>query len=104
MPIEIKVLLLFLIIAIIYFELKKWKGKMTDQTKHGIDFVQSSNKARMYERKKAEQKQVYENSNLGSEVKDRMLKFIDDNSHNKTMGEMQSMLSSAVSDFYKGGN
>ena len=25
---------------------------MTDQTKHGIDFVQSSNKARMYEEKK----------------------------------------------------
>ena len=25
---------------------------MTDQTKHGIDFVQSSNKARMYEAKK----------------------------------------------------
>ena len=46
---------------------------------------------------------VYENSNLGSEVKDRMLKFIDDNSHNKTMGEMQSMLSSAVSEFFKGG-
>ncbi len=25
---------------------------MTDQTKHGIDFVQSNNKARMYEEKK----------------------------------------------------
>ena len=25
---------------------------MTDQTKHGIDFVQSSNKARMHEEKK----------------------------------------------------
>ena len=25
---------------------------MTDQTKHGIDFVQSSNKARIYEAKK----------------------------------------------------
>jgi len=25
---------------------------MTDQTKHGIDFVQSSNKARIYEDKK----------------------------------------------------
>jgi len=76
---------------------------MTDQTRWGIPQVQSENKAKIYERKKAKQKQVYENSNLGSEVKDRMLKFIDDNSHNKTMGEMQSMLSSAVSDFYKGG-
>jgi len=76
---------------------------MTDQTRWGIPQVQSENKARMHEVKKAEQKQVYENSNLGSEVKDRILKFIDDNSHNKTMGEMQSMLSSAVSDFYKGG-
>ena len=76
---------------------------MTDQTRWGIPQVQSENKARMHERKKAEQKQVYENSNLGSVVKDRMLKFIDDNSHNKTMGEMQSMLSSTVSDFFKGG-
>ena len=76
---------------------------MTDQTRWGIPQVQSETKARMHERKKAEQKQVYENSNLGSEVKDRMLKFIDDNSHNKTMGEMQSMLSSTVSDFFKGG-
>ena len=76
---------------------------MTDQTRWGIPQVQSENKARIYEKKKAEQKQVYENSNLGSEVKDRMLKFIDDNSHNTTMSEMQSMLSSAVKDFYKGG-
>ena len=76
---------------------------MTDQTRWGIPQVQSENKARMHEEKKAEQKQVYENSNLSSEVKDRMLKFIDDNSHNKTMGEMQSMLSSTVSDFFKGG-
>ena len=76
---------------------------MTDQTKWGISQVHSENKARMHEIKKEKQKQVYEDSNLGSEVKDRMLKFIDDNSHNKTMGEMQSMLSSAVSDFYKGG-
>ena len=75
---------------------------MVDQTKWGIPQVQSENKARMHEKKKAEQKQVYENSNLGSEVKDRMLKFIDDNSHNKTMGEMQSMLSSAVNEFFKG--
>jgi len=76
---------------------------MTDQTRWGIPQVQSENKARMHEEKKAEQKQVYENSNLSSEVKDRMLKFIDDNSHNKTMSEMQSMLSSTVSDFFKGG-
>ena len=76
---------------------------MTDQTRWGIPQVQSENKARMHEEKKAEQKQVYENSNLSSEVKDRILKFIDDNSHNKTMGEMQSMLSSTVSDFFKGG-
>ena len=76
---------------------------MVDQTKWGIPQVQSENKARMHEKKKAEQKQVYENSNLGSEVKDRMLKFIDDNSHNKTMSEMQSMLSSAVTQFFKGG-
>jgi len=76
---------------------------MTDQTRWGIPQVQSENKARMHEEKKAEQKQVYENSNLSSEVKDRMLKFIDDNSHNKTMGEMQSILSSTVSDFFKGG-
>ena len=76
---------------------------MTDQTKWGIPLVQSENKARMHERQKAEQKQVYENSNLGSEVKDRILKFIDDNSHNKTMSEMQSMLSSAVTQFFKGG-
>ena len=76
---------------------------MVDQTRWGIPQVQSENKARMHEKKKTEQKQVYENSNLGSEVKDRMLKFIDDNSHNTTMGEMQSMLSSAVKDFYKGG-
>ena len=76
---------------------------MTDQTRWGIPQVQSENKARIYEKKKAKQKQVYENSNLGSEVKDRMLKFIDDNSHNKTMSEMQSMLSSAVTQFFKGG-
>ena len=76
---------------------------MTDQTRWGIPQVQSENKARMHEEKKAEQKQVYENSNLSSEVKDRMLKFIDDNSHNKTMGEMQSMLSNAVTQFFKGG-
>ena len=76
---------------------------MVDQTRWGIPQVQSENKARMHEEKKAEQKQVYENSNLSSEGKDRMLKFIDDNSHNKTMSEMQSMLSSTVSDFFKGG-
>jgi hypothetical protein len=76
---------------------------MTDQTRWGIPQVQSENKARMHEEKKAKQKQVYENSNLGSEVKDRMLKFIDDNSHNKTMSEMQSMLSNAVTQFFKGG-
>ena len=76
---------------------------MTDQTRWGIPQVQSGNKARMHKEKKEKQKQVYENSNLGSEVKDRMLKFIDDNSHNKTMGEMQSMLSNAVSEFFKGG-
>ena len=76
---------------------------MVDQTRWGIPQVQSGNKARMHDIKKEKQKQVYENSNLGSEVKDRMLKFIDDNSHNKTMGEMQSILSSTVSDFFKGG-
>jgi len=76
---------------------------MTDQTRWGIPQVQSGNKARIHERREAEKKQVYKDSNLGSEVKDRMLKYIDDNSHNKTMGEMQSMLSSTVSDFFKGG-
>ena len=76
---------------------------MVDQTRWGIPEVQSENKARLHEKEKIEQKQIYENSNLGSEVKDRMLKFIDDNSHNKTMGEMQSILSSTVSDFFKGG-
>ena len=72
---------------------------MTDQTRWGIPQVQSENKARMHERKKAEQKQVYENSNLGSVVKDRILKFVDDNSHNKTMGEIQSELKSIIHNF-----
>ena len=29
---------------------------MTDQTKHGIDFLQSKNKARIYEEKKKKEK------------------------------------------------
>ena len=76
---------------------------MTDQTRWGIPQVQSENKARMHERKKAEQNKFMKILILAPKLKIECLKFIDDNSHNKTMGEMQSMLSSAVSEFFKGG-
>ena len=76
---------------------------MTDQTRWGIDLVQQENKYKRHEQIKAERQIVYDSSNLGSKAKDRILKFVDDNSHNKTMGEIQSELKNIIHNFMLGG-
>jgi len=72
---------------------------MTDQTRWGIDIVQQENKYKWHEQLKAERQTAYDSSILDSKTKDRILKFVDDNSHNKTMGEIQSELKSIIHDF-----
>ena len=69
--------------------------QLTEEHFHLID----SNKAKRHEQIKAERQVVYDNSNLGSKTKDRILKYVDDNSHNKTIGEIQSELKSIIHDF-----
>ena len=72
---------------------------MTDQTRWGIDLVQQENKYKWHEQLKAERQTAYDSSILDSKTKDRILKFVDDNSHNKTMGEIQSELKSIIHNF-----
>ena len=72
---------------------------MTDQTRWGIDIVQQENKYKWHEQLKAERQTAYDSSILDSKTKDRILKFVDDNSHNKTMGEIQSELKSIIHNF-----
>ena len=76
---------------------------MTDQTRWGIDLDQQENKYKRHEQIKAERQTVYDSSNLDSKTKDRILKFVDDNSHNKTMGEIQSELKNIIHNFMLGG-